>query len=265
MTATNNSINLFFTLLLISSILSAPIARPHLTPRPAAATGFQPYPWLRKGAYFVYDVRYEQISTSKYLVRWEVLGVRGDVAVVRVTLLNTSASAVAEVRLSTREVLVGGRVFGVTYMFFERLPSREGEIKFLAYYRGRVIEALARVTGVSSAGYKSTPYGRQRAYLVVAINPIILDLIYDFDTGILLEGLWEAGYEEAFLKLVGLGHMGYCRLLKTNVDLGPVDVFYELMRFVVDNLPLILFAVALAVSLAIMRRRARRREGAQPY
>jgi len=37
------------------------------------------------------------------------------------------------------------------------------------------------------------------------------------------------------------------------------------MCFVVDNLPLILFAVALAVSLAMMRRRARRGEDTQPY
>ena len=113
---------------------------------------------------------------------------------------------------------------------------------------------------MSLAVYMRTPYGRQRVYMVGTIKPIVLELTYDFDAGILLGGVWEGlMFEEAFFKLVGLDHMGYCRLVKTNVDLRPVDAFHELMRLIINNLPLVLFVVALAASLVLMRRRGRRR------
>lgn len=236
----------------------------------------QPYPWLRKGTYFIYKV-YGYTLKPFYLLKWEIIKVEDDIAYIKITLLNYSKSCVVKVNVLTREVFMNGERIGVTYMFFERYPRKSkvdflyestGKLvwytkhfaKFIPSEKGNITKIKVEISGLNPPHYANTPQGAQRIY---AVYSLFFDLLYDYDTGILVRGdLCHA--REAFFKAIELtgvyqfsSYSSYV-LYDTNADLGPVELSVQITAFIVGNLPLIIFIASLVAAFITLYRRKRR-------
>jgi len=233
----------------------------------------QPYPWLRKGTYFIYKV-YGCTPKSFYLLKWEIIKVKDNIAYIKITLLNYSKSCVVKVNVLTREVFMNDERIGVTYMFFERYPRKSkvdflyestGKLvwytkhvaKFIPSEKGNITKIKVEISGLNPPHYTNTPQGTQRIYIVYSL---FFTLLYDYDTGILVQGDL-CHTKEAFFKAIeriGVYLFSYYSnyvLYDTNADLGPIKLSAQITAFIVRNLPLIIFMASLAAVFIILYRR----------
>ena len=219
----------------------------------------QPYPWLKRGSYFIYKV-YTYKPMPFYLLKWEVVNISGNFAYIKITLLNYSKSCVVKVNILTREVYMNDRKIGITYMFFKRYPGNEKD-EIIFKYKEKIIKIPI---SIETRTYAVTLKGIQKAYYCNSDN---FTFLYDYDTGILIEG--SIGYledtaREAFFKAMdAIGIYLFSTydeytLYDTNVDLGPPDITYTIKHFISENFPLILFIAALISSIIFLYRRRRK-------
>jgi len=214
----------------------------------------QPYPWLKKGVYFEYMVFPYGDFSLFYLLRWEIIDVLDDMIVVKLTLLNFSASKIVHVKVSTREVYLNDRRIGVTLMFYKTHVKTGTTTDFLIKIDNNITSIKARIG--SSTAYTHTPIGGQRVYL---LEGDLIQIFYDYDSGILIDDFISERVEEAFIEVFDipkLYHMSFfIKLYSTNADIGPIDILHEIWCFIVYNFPIIFLLASITISLLIIYRR----------
>ncbi|RLE72133.1 MAG: hypothetical protein DRJ45_02405, partial [Thermoprotei archaeon] len=213
----------------------------------------QPYPWLKKGVYFEYMVFPYGDFSLFYLLRWEIIDVLDDMIVVKLTLLNFSASKIVHVKISTREVYLNDRRIGVTLMFYKTYVKTD-VTDFLIKIDNNITLIKARID--SSTAYTHTPIGRQRVYL---LEGDLIQIFYDYDSGILIDDFISERVEEAFIEVFEIPELYYMsffiKLYSTNADIGPIDILHEIWCFIVYNFPIIFLLASITISLLIIYRR----------
>jgi len=213
----------------------------------------QPYPWLKKGVYFEYMVSPYGDFSLFYLLRWEIIDVLDDMIVVRLTLLNFSISKTVRVKISTREVFLNDRRIGVTLMFYKTYV-KTGTTNFLVKIDNNITSIKVKID--SSTAYTHTPIGRQRVYL---LSGNLIEMLYDYDSGILIDDYISKRVEEAFIEVFDIPELYYMsffiKLYSTNADIGPIDILHEIWCFIVYNFPIIFLLASITISLLIIYRR----------
>ena len=213
----------------------------------------QPYPWLKKGVYFEYMVSPYGDFSLFYLLRWEIIDVLDDMIVVRLTLLNFSISKTVRVKISTREVFLNDRRIGVTLMFYKTYV-KTGTTNFLVKIDNNITSIKVKID--SSTAYTHTPIGRQRVYL---LSGNLIEMLYDYDSGILIDDYISERVEEAFIEVFEIPELYYMsffiKLYSTNADIGPIDILHEIWCFIVYNFPIIFLLASITISLLIIYRR----------
>jgi len=213
----------------------------------------QPYPWLKKGVYFEYMVSPYGDFSLFYLLRWEIIDVLDDMIVVRLTLLNFSISKTVRVKISTREVFLNDRRIGVTLMFYKTYV-KTGTTNFLVKIDNNITSIKVKID--SSTAYTHTPIGRQRVYL---LSGNLIEMLYDYDSGILIDDYISKRVEEAFIEVFDIPELYYMsffiKLYSTNADIGTIDILHEIWCFIVYNFPIIFLLASITISLLIIYRR----------
>ena len=213
----------------------------------------QPYPWLKKGVYFEYMVSPYGDFSLFYLLRWEIIDVLDDMIVVRLTLLNFSISKTVRVKISTREVFLNDRRIGVTLMFYKTYV-KTGTTNFLVKIDNNITSIKVKID--SSTAYTHTPISRQRVYL---LSGNLIEMLYDYDSGILIDDYISKRVEEAFIEVFDIPELYYMsffiKLYSTNADIGPIDILHEIWCFIVYNFPIIFLLASITISLLIIYRR----------
>lgn len=213
----------------------------------------QPYPWLKKGVYFEYMVSPYGDFSLFYLLRWEIIDVLDDMIVVKLTLLNFSISKTVRVKISTREVFLNDRRIGVTLMFYKTYV-KTGTTNFLVKIDNNITSIKVKID--SSTAYTHTPISRQRVYL---LSGNLIEMLYDYDSGILIDDYISKRVEEAFIEVFDIPELYYMsffiKLYSTNADIGPIDILHEIWCFIVYNFPIIFLLASITISLLIIYRR----------
>ena len=213
----------------------------------------QPYPWLKKGVYFEYMVFPYGDFSLFYLLRWEIIDVLDDMIVVKLTLLNFSISKTVRVKISTREVFLNNRRVGVTLMFYKTYV-KSNVTAFLVKIDNNITSIKVKID--SSTAYTHTPIGRQRVYL---LSGNLIEMLYDYDSGILIDDYISKRVEEAFIEVFDIPELYYMsffiKLYSTNADIGPIDILHEIWYFIVYNFPIIFLITSITISLLIIYRR----------
>jgi len=188
-----------------------------------------------------------------YLLRWEIIDVLDDMIVVRLTLLNFSISKTVRVKISTREVFLNDRRIGVTLMFYKTYV-KTGTTNFLVKIDNNITSIKVKID--SSTAYTHTPIGRQRVYL---LSGNLIEMLYDYDSGILIDDYISKRVEEAFIEVFDIPELYYMsffiKLYSTNADIGPIDILHEIWCFIVYNFPIIFLLASITISLLIIYRR----------
>ena len=153
-------------------------------------------------------------------------------------------------RLVLRE---DGKAVGITYFFINTSGLRRGS-RFLLFTWGRY-----KYFGVVKkyVAYPTLKYGRQDSLIVYA-NKSIPTLVYDTDTGVLLDAFLMK--YDGLLLVFDIMEVTVVKLYETNLDLGPRNVVAELSAFLIHPYTIsIILAITIAIIYMLIRStRARR-------
>jgi len=235
----------------------------------------QPPPvWMKKGSYAEYKFETRSVvflnntlllfrDRASVIYRWECIEFNGTIAKLNVSI--TFSEKEKHVFLSTevyvntvnRDVfLTNGTLVGKTRLWGPVAPEK-GETIVLWYNPpDRVIGNVIDIEG----GWSWTPHGAQRIFIVegngtIRGQTISLTILYDFDTGIMIEG--SLYYEATLLALsiIDPGRAGPMQLINTNIDLGPKEIWPEILNILLITMPIIAFLMIFALVHHCRRKR----------
>jgi len=159
------------------------------------------------------------------------------------------------INLASRGVMLpNGTYLGKTRLWLPAYPTQDEDIILwdhpLVY--GKVIDVGGGMTG--------TPQGSQRIFIVEASGAICgrswdIGGFYDIDTGVAIDPSLDCEPTLLALGIVDPRRSGIIRFSDTNIDLGPRDLWPEILDFIIFATPA---AILIAVSILLYRRRKRK-------
>jgi hypothetical protein len=173
-----------------------------------------------------------------------------------------------DIRLSTevhvntidRNVIQSNGAFlGKTRLWATPNPEKD---EMLILWDGPPDKLVGRVIEVE--GWSSTPQGAQRVFMVEGNGTILrrsafLIMLYDFDTGAMIEGSLDREATLLALGIVDSGRSGLMQFIDTNINLGPRELWPEILNLLVTATPIA--ALVSAFVLVVWFRRRGRRSG----
>jgi hypothetical protein len=209
--------------------------------------------WLREGVYARYEFPSGGITFSngtwkhvnfEAALQWECVDLEGGVAKLNISLyLNeTLLSALVYVDLTSRDVtLPNGTYLGKTMLW---LPANPAQDKLFELNKNQTARVQIRTQ-------TDTCQGLQR-YFEAEGEDLSIGGSYDLDTGVLIWTDWEYEPELLAFDIVDVGYHGSSGITATNIDLGPREWLFEILRNIPFILPIVGFAL---VSIFLYRRR----------
>jgi hypothetical protein len=158
-------------------------------------------------------------------------------------------------------LLENGTSLGRTRLWSKSNPSQEEPIIMWnadSNTNSSEIVGLAKI-----GGYSLTPQGWQKVYTLDGTGRTygfnnIISAVYDFDTGIMIDGYLDTEPTLLALQIESVFRNGRQKFEATNIDLGPAEIWPELLH----QLPfyaLVLITSILAVLIVIIYRQRRKR------
>lgn len=252
---------LFFLLLQLTSVLAVPLLPPI---------------WIKISAYAEYRINIPilffangtmwQYENSSLTYRWACLELNGSTAKLEISLYsnehpeNLTLSSIIFVDIITRSVfLPNGSSMGLTRLWLPKDPTEGQEIVLWDQPPDRIVGTV-KTGGGSEASITQTPQGKQRIFIIGGNGILngqqtfIMPLIYDFSTGLLLQGPLRF---DPTLQVLGVKELlgGVC-LEDTNIDLGPPETSFDISKLI----PVIAIVAAFLIAAVSIYRRCRRRE-----
>lgn len=162
------------------------------------------------------------------------------------------------VDIVTREVVLqNGTLIGKTRLWAPAYPYINEEVFLWDNPPDRVVGKVIYI-----GGDQGTPQGYQKTFIVEGNGtfmgePIGFIVIYDLDTGVMTSGT--SMYEVTLLpfNIMYPGTSGSNYLSDTNIDLGPRDLWPDILRFIYIVVPIATF---LGIFTFVYRRRKRRKQ-----
>jgi len=228
---------------------------------------------MKKGAYAEY--RFESVHIwflngtrinfqdhANVVFRWECIGINETYVILNVTIafqengLQIKLSGNVSVELSTRRVIGSDRtIYGRTRLWLPSYPE-EGDTFVMFDYP----LMTAEVTDVGSF-CRGTPQGAQCVFNIegsgnVQSWSVLFDGSYDVDTGVAIS--FDTSHEPLLdaLGVYEAGLSGTMTFSGTNIDLGPRNIWPEVMYALLCSIPVWVFVVIFTI---IHRRRKRNR------
>lgn len=221
------------------------------------------YRFKSGGLFFLNDTFINFPHQAQATFRWECVSVNGSVAELNVTI--TFMGKEREVRLSTlvhvnvenRDVtLLNGTLIGKTYLWLPANPE-EGQTVILA---GKPPDEV--VAKVSIGGSAKTPQGYQRVFdfdpteVKVLNRSVLKHGIFDLDSGVMIQAGLRGEATLLALDIWDVGLKGTLEFSATNIDLGPREVWPDIVTALPIAVPLVVFGFTL---IFLLRRRRKRR------
>lgn len=231
------------------------------------------YPiWFREGVFVEYAFETYSIDflNGTFLIldgkgegffRWECIKLEGDLATINVSIILSAKnllinwSTTLYVNVTSRYTsLPNGTRIGVTRLWLPSNPNIGNEILLVDINQD---EISGEITEIGS-GQVATPQGGQKYFsifgegVVLGHNVTLMDS-YDLDTGVLIEGWLEA---EPATVVMGVWGEFLMRIHDTNINLGPRELWPEILRFIIFTAPLVFFVL---IFILVYRQRSKRR------
>lgn len=215
--------------------------------------------WLKPGAWVEYEFRLYSLrflngtalsSDSGFGTTFQIkcLSVKGNIAEMDITLKDINQSVYLSTKVcvnsETRDVtLLDGKSVGKTLLW---LPANPKQGESLALTDDKTAD-------VETGGFMATCQGFQKFFRVWN-DSYSVDMAYDLDTGVLIQGLFT---EETTMLALNISRViaDSVKLASTNIDLGPGEWLPE----IIYALPLLLPLTAFTFILIFVLRRQRRR------
>ncbi len=228
--------------------------------------------WMKEGAYaeykfesvhiwFLNGTRVDFEDHADAVFRWECIEINETYAILNVTIafqengLQIKLSGNVSVELSTRRVIGSdGTVYGRTRLWLPSYPE-EGDIFVMFDYP----LMTAEVTDVGSF-YRGTSQGAQYVFNIEGWGnvqgwPALFDGSYDVDAGVAIS--FDTSHEP-LLDAVGIyeaGLSGTMTFSDTNIDLGPRNIWPEILYALLYSTPVLVF---ITIFVMVHRRRKRK-------
>jgi len=226
---------------------------------------------MEVGKYAEYEFESESIvflnrtylaNDASLTYRWTCLELNGTFA-----KLNISISFVGEkqiflstllyVNLVNREVIMdNGTLMGRTRLWAFAYPEKGVKI----FWENPPYNLTEEVIDVGS-GWSQTPQGAQKIFILDASGAvqgraIAFSGLYDLDTGIMIDGSFDDEPTLRALGIIDVGRVGVIQFKDTNINLGPKELWPEILNLLLFVSPMVVFMVILVL---VYRRRTRKR------
>lgn len=199
--------------------------------------------------------------------RWECTEINDDVATLNVSLKyigetrTVHLSKEVDVNTTSRQVfLSNGTLIGTTHLWVKSNPMDGEEIVVWDAPPDKIVGTV-EIRGYWSS---NTPQGAQKIYTIEGKGTIngqnaLFNSGHEVDTGIMIDGIMNR-HEATLLALEidSLGVNGQFSFTDTNIDLGPRELWPEILGL----LPIVIVVIVIISALAILyhRRKKRRRQ-----
>jgi hypothetical protein len=211
--------------------------------------------WFKEGVYAKYETRHSILFSNHMLLfqgsqlafQWKCIKLDGTIAELNVSVAvdgTTKFSAIVYVNIESREVnLPNGTYLGKTWLW---LPANPSDNQTLELANNQTVQA--KISGVMD-----TCQGPQKSF--IAVNGFGGGG-YDLDTGIAIQPDLR---EEPTLLAIGILDMDGPTIVDTNIDLGPRELWIDLVKFLIFISPAIPFIIVFAF-LYYRREKKKRRK-----
>lgn len=231
--------------------------------------------WFKEGVYVEYGFESSGIVFSNRTLlsfnaptdvsyRWECVSLEREVAKLNIMIIFGKGSS--SIRLSTqlfvnidnREVRLSNETLvGKTRLWLPAVPRMNEDVILGFCPPDAVVGKVIDVTG----GYMETPQGAQKVFSVSGKGllwgrNVTVTGCYDLDTGVMIQASLES---ESTLISMGIwdpGLHGIVGLRATNIDLGPRELWPEILRFILCATPVGGF---LLIFILVYRKRMKKR------
>ena len=230
--------------------------------------------WMKEGTFVQYEFKssvvfflnrtifpFENDASATW--RWECIELDDDLVTLNVSISFTGEkkslfiSKEVNVNTTNRQVMLSnGTLIGTTNLWAKANPTDGEEIVVWDAPPDRILGVAEK------GGWSYTPQGAQKIYNLEGAGAIngrnaLFDSLHDIDTGIMIAGII---HHEATLFALGIdspGVSGRFLFTDTNIDLGPRELWPEILGL----LPILLVVIVfISVFVILYRRRRKRRQ-----